>query len=126
MPQELVKVEASYLTPDSCEERKGEFALRRLFAGESTSLIHLCQKRNPRTGQVIETDEAKYGKLWLACSISDCPILWQGKSWKELDTTTRVQVLEKCLEEDMFVFLAQKARQMRRFTEETENLSEPQ
>jgi hypothetical protein len=123
MPRELKTIKVSYLDPDTQDVKTGEFSLRRLMAGEITNLISLCQRRNSKTGAVIETDEAKFSKLWLAESIFDCPIVFEKRAWKEMDLSGRTQAIDKCLEEDMFTVIAQSAKAMRRVTEETENLS---
>lgn len=115
------KVELFYIDEQG-ESVKGVFELRRLLTRETTGLYDLCQKRNPRTGQVVATDELKYTKLRLASMIADCPITYNNQPWKVLDTNQKAEALDSKLEEDMFLYLTSVTKKMNRMSEDTENL----
>ena len=124
---QTLDVEAYYLD-DKKDMKKGVFVVRLPTMGELTQLYKLCQKKNLRTGQVIETDDVQFSKYRIAVAIVDCPLISELKQWKELTLQAKTSLLEGAFQEDTFFEFNKKLKELHKYedTENMGNLSEPQ
>jgi len=123
-------IDVYYLDADK-KLQNGKFTVKLPTMGELTDLYKLCQKRNLRTGQVIETDDIQFSKYRVAVAIVDCPLIVEMKSWKDLELKQKTAALEKAFQEDTFFMINRKLKEMDKYpinenAEETANLFAPQ
>jgi hypothetical protein len=121
--EEFLDVRAFYVTPAG-DSKEGVFKIRRNRTRIYSQLLPLCTKRNPQTGAVVEHDDMKMGKLVLVSRIVDCPIMVNGQNWKDsTDILAKLAAFDEYTEDDVFEYLAERAKSMRRFPTLDENLS---
>jgi len=124
---QTMNIDAYYLD-DKKDMQKGTFTIRLPTMGELTQLYKLSQKKNARTGQVIESDDIQFSKYRIAVAITDCPLKAELKSWKELTLQEKTTLLENSFQEDTFFEFNKRLKELHKYeaTENMENLSEPQ
>lgn len=124
---QTMDIEVYYLD-DKKDMKKGSFTIRLPTMGELTQLYKLSQKKNTRTGQVIESDDIQFSKYRIAVSIVNCPLTTDLKPWKELTLQEKTTLLENSLQEDTFFEFNKKLKELHKYenTENMENLSGPQ
>ena len=124
---QTMNIDAYYLD-DKKDMQKGTFTIRLPTMGELTQLYKLSQKKNTRTGQVIESDDIQFSKYRIAVAIADCPLKAELKSWKELTLQEKTTLLENSFQEDTFFEFNKRLKELHKYeaTENMENLSEPQ
>ena len=118
----------AYYLDEKKDMKKGVFTIRLPTMGELTQLYKLSQKKNLRTGQVIESDDIQFSKYRIAVAIVECPLKSGVKTWKELSLQEKTILLEESFQEDTFFEFNKKLKELHKYEpeENMENLSGPQ
>jgi len=108
--------------------KKGVFTVKLPTTGELTSLYKMCEKKNTRTGAVIDTDNVQFSKYRVATAIVDCPLTDGIKAWPELTLQAKTTLVENNTQEDFFFRVNQVLAGLNKYDKEDvpENLSKPQ
>ena len=108
--------------------KKGVFVVKLPTTGELTNLYKMCEKKNTRTGAVIDTDNVQFSKYRVAVAIVDCPLTDGLKPWAELALQAKTTLIENNTQEDFFFRINEVLRTLNKYDKEAvpENLFEPQ